>query len=308
MTTKKILCVGLCNLDIIQVCENFPLEDSDQRSNHSRWQRGGNASNDCTVLALLGAKCELLATFSDSEHFGFAIRDLESRGIDIGNCVFHRSCEVPLSTVWLNAASGSRTIVHSNPNLPELTVEDFERCDLREYSWIHFEGRRSATVIAIMISRIKSWNEQCDQSERITVSVDLEKPRDSNLLMIANANVVFLGKDFARFLGFNSSKEAVYGLRKSHPGSYTIICPWGSDGVSALYENDEFYSCGIYPPEKVRDSLGAGDTFCAGCIFQLSQRKPLQDALMFGSKLAGLKIGDFGFDHLKDKLQSLMPT
>lgn len=108
--------------------------------------------------------------------------------------------------------------MHSNPDLPELTLEEFGRCDLREYSWIHFEGRRSATEIEKMICRIKTWNEKSDAENQITVSVDLEKPRDSNLLLIANANVVFLGKDFARFLGFNSSEETVHGLRNSHPG------------------------------------------------------------------------------------------
>lgn len=138
--SKRILCVGLCNLDIIQVCDAFPEEDSDQRSLQSRWQRGGNASNNCTVLALLGADAELLATFADSDHFRFAAeRDLERRGIAIENCVRHEGCEIPLSTVWLSAATGSRTIVHSNPNLPELTVEDFRGCDLSLYSWVHFE-------------------------------------------------------------------------------------------------------------------------------------------------------------------------
>lgn len=31
LLNKKILCVGLCNLDIVQVVKSFPLEDSDQR-------------------------------------------------------------------------------------------------------------------------------------------------------------------------------------------------------------------------------------------------------------------------------------
>lgn len=88
--------------------------------------------------------------------------------------------------------------------------------------------------------------------------------------------------------------------------SYTVICPWGGTGVSALDENDEFYSCDVYPPETIKDSLGAGDTFCAGCIFQLNQRKPLKEALEFGSRLAGLKIGDYGFDHLKGKLLNVL--
>ncbi|XP_049535496.1 ketohexokinase-like [Anopheles darlingi] len=138
-TNKKILCVGLCNIDIIQTCATYPKEDSDQRCQSSRWQRGGNASNNCTVLANLGADCELLASFSDSAQFQFALDDLRRRRIQFAHCTFHRDTEVPLSTVWLSLATGTRTIVHSNPNLPELTVNDFAKCNLEEYGWIHFE-------------------------------------------------------------------------------------------------------------------------------------------------------------------------
>lgn len=35
--------------------------------------------------------------------------------------------------------TGSRTIVHSNPNLPILTAVDFRKIPLQRYKWIHFE-------------------------------------------------------------------------------------------------------------------------------------------------------------------------
>ncbi|XP_053696562.1 ketohexokinase-like [Sabethes cyaneus] len=305
MTEKRILCVGLCNLDIVQVCDSFPEEDSDQRSAASRWQRGGNASNNCTVLALLGANVELLATFSGSEHFAFALQDLQRRGIRTDSCTFHADCEIPLSTVWLSASTGSRTIVHSNPNLPELTLVDFDRCDLQRYGWIHFEGRRTTDEIAKMIQEIKKWNDSVGATVGITISVDLEKPRNSNLLLIPDVDFIFLGKDFARFLGFTSAQTAVREFKKRYPGSYTLICPWGSSGVCALDQDDNYLSCGVYPPTVIRDSLGAGDTFCAGCIFQLNKGAALQQAIEYGSRLAGLKISDYGFDHLKSKIDQL---
>lgn len=84
---KRIMCVGLVCLDIISVVEAFPAEDSDTRyrgrAGHSwcwsrsqrprparcrcvsqRWQRGGNASNSCTVLALLGAPCSFMGSLA----------------------------------------------------------------------------------------------------------------------------------------------------------------------------------------------------------------------------------------------------
>ncbi|XP_026205613.1 ketohexokinase isoform X4 [Anabas testudineus] len=61
---KKILCVGLVCLDIISVVDKYPEEDTDSRCLSQRWQRGGNASNSCTVLSLLGASCAFMGSLS----------------------------------------------------------------------------------------------------------------------------------------------------------------------------------------------------------------------------------------------------
>ncbi|XP_015257949.1 PREDICTED: ketohexokinase isoform X3 [Cyprinodon variegatus] len=61
---KKILCVGLVCLDIISVVDKYPEEDTDSRCLSQRWQRGGNASNSCTVLSLLGAPCAFMGSLA----------------------------------------------------------------------------------------------------------------------------------------------------------------------------------------------------------------------------------------------------
>jgi hypothetical protein len=71
---------------------------SQRRSTHALWQRGGNASNNSTVLTLLGRKCELLTTFSDDKMFVFVIEDLKDRGIDIKNCFYYPNRNIPLSS------------------------------------------------------------------------------------------------------------------------------------------------------------------------------------------------------------------
>ncbi|XP_048830250.1 ketohexokinase isoform X4 [Brienomyrus brachyistius] len=64
MGDKKILCIGLVCLDIINVVDKYPEEDTDTRCLSQRWQRGGNASNSCTVLSLLGAPCAFLGSLA----------------------------------------------------------------------------------------------------------------------------------------------------------------------------------------------------------------------------------------------------
>lgn len=155
-----------------------------------------------------------------------------------------------------------------------------------------------------MIRSIVEWNERPEnQSCKVKISVELEKPRHSNLdLLVDGVDVVFVGKDFARFLGHDSAREAIAGLKQLHPGSYIIICPWGERDTVAIDRQDRWFSHPTYPPEVIRDSLGAGDTFVAGCILKLAEEEPpgsLSVVLEFASRVAGQKLAIFGFDGIK---------
>ncbi|KAI5696076.1 hypothetical protein M8J76_008243 [Diaphorina citri] len=86
---KKILCVGLVCVDLIQICESFPKEDSDQRCLEQRWQRGGNASNNCTVLSQLGAPCEFFGTVSKGVFADYVECDFRDLNISCDNCIVH---------------------------------------------------------------------------------------------------------------------------------------------------------------------------------------------------------------------------
>ena len=55
---KPILCVGLVCEDTIVKVQDFPKEDTDQRTLDQWKTRGGNASNMSTVLANLGFDVE----------------------------------------------------------------------------------------------------------------------------------------------------------------------------------------------------------------------------------------------------------
>jgi len=303
---KYILCVGMCTLDIIHVMQEYPDEDSDRRSEHGRWQRGGNASNNCTVFRQLGDKCEFIGTISKEKMFQFVIDDCKNRGIRISNCVYHENCEPPLSSVILNEETGTRTIIHSNPNLPLLTFDDFRKINLNEYKWIHFEGRNRHETTR-MIELITLWN-KIDNKPNITISVELEKLSPRLICLVEFADVVFLSKDYAIQMGWQTKEEAVKNLRKEVKKSAKIICAWGIDGSIALdNETDEYFTAPAYPPTgKVVDTLGAGDSFLAAVIHCLVRNKSLQEAINFGSRVAGAKVGIHGFDKLgeifKDEL------
>lgn len=298
MPSKRVLCIGLVALDIVNTCERYPREDEDIRANSQRWQTGGNACNTCTVLMELGMECEFFGSMSYGLQADFIRKHMDERRIRYENCVCHTNCGTPTSSVVLSLCTGSRTIVHSRNNLPELTVTDFEKLNLSDYTWIHFEGRRNEKEIVKMIEIIEKYNSIKSCTEIVKVSVELERPRESLLQLLNKADVVFISKDFARFRGFSSPALTVKSLHPQLKPSAIAICAWGEEGADGIGPDGEVKHSDAYPPEKVTDTLGAGDTFNAGVIYSLCKGLSLHDTLNFACFVAGTKCGMQGYDDL----------
>ncbi|XP_046813252.1 ketohexokinase-like [Vespa crabro] len=280
----KILTVGLSCVDIVQTCKYYPLEDCEQKSVEYKQQRGGNSSNTCTVLSLLGNLCEFLGVFSAEEHTNFLQNDMKKYNIDFSHCPEIKGVGCPVSTVILSLSTGTRTILHYNPNLPELTLKDFMQLKLQNYSWIHFEGR-NITELLSMMQNIESYNKSMRLSDKqnieksnkwnmtITISLEIEKSIPELLDLLSYVDIVFISKDFARSRGYNNMSETLKNISaKTKPGTI-IICAWSDRGAMACISDGVTVQSPAFPPQKIIDSLGAGDTFNAGVIHYLNKVK-----------------------------------
>ncbi|XP_048660633.1 ketohexokinase isoform X6 [Marmota marmota marmota] len=295
MEEKQILCVGLVVLDIINVVDKYPEEDTDSRCLSQRWQRGGNASNSCTVLSLLGAPCAFMGSLASGPVADFVLDDLRRYSVDLRYTVFQTLGSIPISTVIINETSGSRTILHAYRNLPDVSAKDFEKVDLTRFKWIHIEGRNVSEQVK-MLQRIEQHNARQPPEQKIRVSVEIEKPREELFQLFGYGELVFVSKDVAKHLGFQSAVEALRGLYGRVRKGATLVCAWAEEGADALGPDGQLLHSDAFPPPRVVDTLGAGDTFNASVIFSLSQGKSMQEALRFGCQVAGKKCGLQGFD------------
>lgn len=295
MEEKQILCVGLVVLDIINVVDKYPEEDTDRRCLSQRWQRGGNASNSCTVLSLLGARCAFMGSLAPGHVADFVLDDLRRHSVDLRYAVLQTEGSIPTSTVIINQASGSRTILHAYRNLPDVSAKDFEKVDLTRFKWIHIEGRNASEQVK-MLQRIEQYNAKQPLPQRVRVSVEIEKPREELFQLFGYGEVVFVSKDVAKHLGFQSAAEALRGLYGRVKKGATLVCAWAEEGADALGPNGQLLHSDAFPPPRVVDTLGAGDTFNASVIFSLSKGNSMQEALRFGCQVAGRKCGLQGFD------------
>ncbi|XP_054640771.1 ketohexokinase isoform X5 [Dunckerocampus dactyliophorus] len=297
---KKILCVGLVCLDIISVVDKYPEEDTDSRCVSQRWQRGGNASNSCTVLSLLGSPCAFMGSLCAGPVASFIVDDFSQHAIDISAVAWQVKGQTPSACCVVCPSSGSRTIVLSDTNVPDVTAEDFSKVDLRHFKWIHWEGRNADEQLK-MIQRVARYNSTLpQQQQRITISVEIEKPREPLYQLFAHGDVVFVSKDVARHFGFQTPLSALEGLRCRVKAGAVLICAWAEKGADALAPDGSLVHSEAFPPERLVDTLGAGDTFNAAVIHKLSNGARLEDALTFGCAVAGSKCGFHGYDGVAD--------
>ncbi|XP_038865173.1 ketohexokinase isoform X3 [Salvelinus namaycush] len=300
MGDKKILCIGLVCLDIINVVDKYPEEDTDTRCLSQRWQRGGNASNSCTVLSLLGAPCAFMGSLAPGHVADFVLDDFQKYQIDISLLSEHPHSSFPTSMIISNVTTGTRTILHMNRNLPDVSAADFSEVDLSQYKWIHWEGRNAEEQVK-MIQQVELSNSTLPQQHRITVSVEIEKTREPLYQLFHYGDVVFVSKDVAMHFGFHSAASALKGLYHRVKKGAVLICAWAEKGADAMGPDGIVVHSDAFPPEAVVDTLGAGDTFNASVIYTLSNGGGVQEALTFGCQVAGRKCGVHGYDEIVTK-------
>jgi len=305
----KALVFGLTTLDIINLCERFPIEDEDVRVLQQYWQKGGNAANTSHVLSQLGIEAHLFSAFaSENPMSNFARKALEDNNVVTKFSVVLETTGFPTSCCIVSKITGSRTIMHGRNGMPELTLEHFKPIDLTQYSWVHFEGRGFPHLKDI-ISYV--WTIKMEKKLTFKISIEFEKPQRYDDLVSSGvaefADVLFISKDFASRLGCTSGQETVRNARRiiDLKHNLIVICPWGDKGADAIDIDGSTFHADAYPPETLQDTLGAGDTLIAGVISSMVKGVSLNDSIQFGCKLAGKKCGQFGFQNLSHKAVSM---
>lgn len=284
----KILGVGIATLDIINLVDEYPEENAEVRARSQRFCRGGNVTNTLTVLSQFENKCYWSGVLCKDYDTQYILDDLKRNKIDFSFCQTQSMGKMPTSYILSNEKNASRTIVHYR-NLPELNFEHFKQLNLSDFDWIHFEGR-AIDETRQMLSWVKS------QYPNIPTSIEIEKLRENMESIFNLADVYLYARAFAVQTGYKDAESFLLNERIKSPQA-DLICAWGEEGAHALIENSHIHS-NAFPPEKLLDTLGAGDTFNAGIIQARLGNLAWNESLEFANRLAGKKCGQIGFENL----------
>jgi ketohexokinase len=285
----KVLGIGNATLDIIHVADRYPNENEEIRCRQRFIRRGGNATNTLVVLSQLGAECSWAGMLVNNRDGELILEDLNRYGIDAGPCRRVDSGSVPVSSVIISLQTGSRSIIHYR-DLPEFTFADFETIPLRSYDWLHFEGRNVSETRCMLESLYAG-------PFSIPCSIEIEKPREDIETLFPYADILLFSRDYGLAMGYTEPLSLLGTVREQCPHA-DLFCTWGDAGAAAIDSEGHAFENAAYPPGKVIDTLGAGDTFNAAVISGYLDRLDLRATLGRACRLAGEKCGQYGFDGL----------
>lgn len=286
---SRILSVGIATLDIINEVDAYPVEDTELRVLSQVVQRGGNATNTLVVLSQLGHKCAWAGVLVNEPGTRVVLGELESYGINIDFCDRLSTGRLPTSYVTLSRSTGSRTIVHFR-DLPEYTDAAFARIPLDKFDWIHFEGRNVDETL-LMMKRVQQL------APHLAVSLEIEKSREGIEQLFPFARLLLVSSGYAQACGHEPAEQLQ--LMHKYAPQADLVCALGENGAIGLTRQGKCCSVSACTPEKVADTLAAGDTFNAGMIHGLCRQHDLERAMGFASALAGAKCGQKGLHGLK---------
>jgi ketohexokinase len=286
----QILGVGVATLDIIDTLASFPAEDTEQRASGRRVCRGGNAGNTLVVLSQLGHDCSWAGTLACDAAAGQIVGDLEGHGIDTRWALRVSEGVSPTSYILHSEATASRTIIHYR-ELAEFSSEAFALIDLSPFHWLHFEGRN----IPDCESMLKQARER---SARARISLEVEKPRAGIERLLPLADVLIFSRAYANAMGYEAPQTLFDAIRRINPQAL-LYAGWGDDGAWLRQNATTDLHQPAHRPERVIDTLGAGDVFNAGVIHGLLQGGSPAEALRLAVELAGRKCGQPGFEGLE---------
>jgi sugar/nucleoside kinase (ribokinase family) len=114
-----VLFVGRTTLDAVYSLDQFPAPDTKVFARDLRIAPGGPAVNAAITHALMGGQSALMTAVGGGPWAGLVRRELDHIGIDLIDLAAATAYETPLTTVLLDRAHATRTIV----NPPRSTIE-----------------------------------------------------------------------------------------------------------------------------------------------------------------------------------------
>lgn len=273
--------VGTVVVDHQIVLDRYPEPDTKNVVRSDRFQVGGPVPTALALLARFGLRTTFLGNWG-SDAFGEIIeRDFRDEGIDFTGSRRRTQSRTGMAHVWIDAATGARTVGCVRAEEPLLPSEIDEGL-LAKSAALHLDGWPAEA--ALQAARIV-------KAHGGTVFLDTGSPKPGMEELIPLVDVLNCPRPFlSAFFGHDDLDRGGRELLERGPRMVTITD--GTNGAT-LFTGGEKFTQPAFPVTAI-DTTGAGDVFCGAIIYATLADWPAARILRFAAATAALKCTKLG--------------
>lgn len=285
MTTKRILCMGSINMDLVMFMQDFPTPGQTIVTDNFQTFPGGKGGNQAVAASSLGGKVSYFTKLGDDGFSAELIQKQKESNIDVSHIVIESGATAGIAMIWVDQ-SGQNSIAFTpgaNRLLTPENVRDnaqvFDTCDIL---LITMEIQEETVYEAIRLAKSKGMIVVLDPApapaggipNEIAGLVDYVKPNETEAEILTGIKV----------LNYETAVEALLALKEK--GFKFPIISLSDAGAVTFVDNDVFKIEAI-KVESV-DSTAAGDVFIGAFTAALSLGNSYIECLDFAKTAAAI--------------------
>lgn len=237
----------------------------------------GNVVDTGVNIQKLGIPVSIISTTGSDENGIWMMETLKKEGLDISHL---KTAEGQTAVTYMDMDGKDR--VHGDYVEGVLEHIVFDEEDIRfaaEHNLVHTAlwGKAEGTL-----EKIKARNPDC------AISFDYADRMDHELV---EQTLPYVDFGFYSYHGNADGTIRTFLKDKVDRGMKLAVATFGEKG-SLAYDGNAFISGGIYPAEVV-NTVGAGDSFIAGFLYELMQGASVEKCLDTGAKVASRVVAVF---------------
>lgn len=291
----KILVIGSVNLDLLVYVDSFPHPGQTLQSRDFKQLPGGKGLNLARTLYAMGTPVKFVAAVGHDTQFE-ELKDVMGEDHPLlKGIVVKNEKDTGTAMIMVNNAGENEIIVSSGANM-DLKFEDIPPELFHECHLLVMCLETDVTLAMKCFTYFKSLGKTTVLNVSPSGRITNELKALADFLILNHHEL----QDLHQRLKITSEEQVLSSKEQ------TIVLTLGKEGVKLIRSgyNKVFPS---FQVSKVVDTTGAGDSFLGGFLSEyLRSNKDIEKAIMFGQRVAAVKIGHKGATIPRHDYESIM--
>jgi ribokinase len=286
--TPRIVVVGSCNVDLIAEVDVAPADGETVMGKALAVQPGGKGLNQAVAAAGLGAEVDLVSRVGDDEHRGAIFAALDKHGVGRRYVSIDPEQGTGLAMIVVDATGENRIVVNPRANAALGGADIASAADAicaADGMLLSLEVPLPALVAAAKLA-----------GPHTEVCLNAAPAQAIPAELAAGVSVLIVNEgEAASLVGFSaddvaSAQRAAASLRTLVRRAAVVTL----GELGAVFASEG--ASGHVPAfaTEVRDTTGAGDSFCAALTFALASGMAVRDAVVMGNAAGSLAARTLG--------------